>query len=423
MNTIITKTKEFFSDKVLRRKVIFVLLMFVLFKLLSNIPIPGINTLRLQGFLENNQFLGVLNIFSGGGLSQLSLVMLGVGPYITASIIMQLLTVVFPGMKRLYQEEGEAGKKKFAQYSRWLTVPLAFLQGFALLTLLERQGAIDVLTPTLKALNIIIAVGGTMFLLWIADRLTEHGIGNGTSLIIFAGIVAAIPQQVGQFMFTYDPTQLPTYILFAVIGVLVIAGVVFITEAERPIPITYARQGAGGQMVGGNVNTYVPIRINQAGVMPIIFALSILLIPQLVGNFLVGKAGMLGTVGTKLAAFSQQSWLYVGLYFAFVFFFTYFYTAVTFDPKQMAQNLSKSGGFVPGVRPGDATETYIGNIVGRITLIGATFLAIIAILPLIVQKLTGMTTIAIGGTALLIVVSVVVDILKKSDAQLSMKSY
>ncbi len=423
MNTIITKTKEFFKDKTLRKKVIFVLCMFVLFKLLSNIPVPGINTLRLQGFLENNQFLGVLNIFSGGGLSQLSLVMLGVGPYITASIIMQLLTVVFPGMKRLYQEEGEAGKKKFAQYSRWLTVPLAFLQGFAILTLLERQGAIDVLTPMLKALNIIIAVGGTMFLLWIADRLTEHGIGNGTSLIIFAGIVAAIPQHVSQFMFTYDPTQLPIYILFGAIGVLVIAGVVFITEAERPIPITYARQGAGGQMVGGNVNTYVPIRINQAGVMPIIFALSILLIPQLIGNFLVGKAGMLGTVGAKLAAFSQQSWLYVVLYFAFVFFFTYFYTAVTFDPKQMAQNLSKSGGFVPGVRPGDATETYIGNIVGRITLIGALFLAIIAILPLIVQKLTGVTTIAIGGTALLIVVSVVVDILKKSDAQLSMKSY
>jgi preprotein translocase subunit SecY len=336
MNTIITKTKEFFKDKTLRKKVIFVLCMFVLFKLLSNIPVPGINTLRLQGFLENNQFLGVLNIFSGGGLSQLSLVMLGVGPYITASIIMQLLTVVFPGMKRLYQEEGEAGKKKFAQYSRWLTVPLAFLQGFAILTLLERQGAIDVLTPMLKALNIIIAVGGTMFLLWIADRLTEHGIGNGTSLIIFAGIVAAIPQHVSQFMFTYDPTQLPIYILFGAIGVLVIAGVVFITEAERPIPITYARQGAGGQMVGGNVNTYVPIRINQAGVMPIIFALSILLIPQLIGNFLVGKAGMLGTVGAKLAAFSQQSWLYVVLYFAFVFFFTYFYTAVTFDPKQMS---------------------------------------------------------------------------------------
>lgn len=419
MNTIIKKTKEFFGDKTLRNKVLFVLAMFVVFKLFANIPIPGVDTQRLAGFLANNQFFGVLNVFSGGGLNNLSLVMLGVGPYITASIIMQLLTVIFPKIKQMYQEEGEIGRKKFAKISRWLTIPLAFLQGFALLTLLERQGAISVLSLSMKMMNITIAVAGTMFLLWLADRISEHGIGNGTSLIIFAGIVAAIPQHVGQFLFTYDASNLPMYIVFMVIGLLIIAGVVFVTEAERPIPVTYARQG----MTGGNVNTYVPIRINQAGVMPIIFALSILMIPQLIGSFLMNKAGIIGTIGTHLSKFTQQSLTYVVFYFVFVFFFTYFYTAVTFDPKQMAQNLSKSGAFVPGIRPGDATEKYIGNIVGRITLIGALFLSIIAILPLVIQRLTGITTIAIGGTALLIVVSVVVDILKKSDAQLSMKAY
>ncbi len=423
MNTIIKKTKEFFGDKTLRNKVLFVLAMFVVFKLFANIPIPGVDTQRLAGFLENNQFFGILNVFSGGGLNNLSLVMLGVGPYITASIIMQLLTVIFPKIKQMYQEDGEIGRKKFAKISRWITIPLAFLQGFALLTLLERQGAISTLSLSLKMINITIAVAGTMFLLWIADRISEHGIGNGTSLIIFAGIVAAIPQSVGQFLFTYDPSSLPTYVVFAVVGLLIIAGVVFVTEAERPIPVTYARQGAGGSSVGGNVSTYVPIRINQAGVMPIIFALSILMIPQLIGSFLVSKAGIIGTIGTHLSRFTQQSLTYVIFYFVFVFFFTYFYTAVTFDPKQMAQNLSKSGAFVPGIRPGDATEKYIGNIVGRITLIGALFLSIIAVLPLIIQKITGITTIAIGGTALLIVVSVVVDILKKSDAQLSMKAY
>lgn len=423
MNTIIKKTKEFFGDKTLRNKVLFVIAMFVIFKLFANIPIPGVDTQRLAGFLENNQFFGVLNVFSGGGLNNLSLVMLGVGPYITASIIMQLLTVIFPKIKQMYQEDGEIGRKKFAKISRWITIPLAFLQGFALLTLLERQSAISTLSLSLKLMNITIAVAGTMFLLWLADRISEHGIGNGTSLIIFAGIVAAIPQHVGQFLFTYDAGSLPMYLLFAFIGLLIIAGVVFVTEAERPIPVTYARQGAGGTSVGGNVSTYVPIRINQAGVMPIIFALSILMIPQLIGSFLVNKAGMLGTIGTHLSRFNQQSLTYVIFYFVFVFFFTYFYTAVTFDPKQMAQNLSKSGAFVPGIRPGDATEKYIGNIVGRITLIGALFLSIIAILPLVVQRLTGITTIAIGGTALLIVVSVVVDILKKSDAQLSMKAY
>jgi preprotein translocase subunit SecY len=423
MNKILLKTKEFFKDKTLRNKVIFIVIMFLVFRLLSNIPIPGIDLLRLRAFLANNEFLGVLNIFSGGGLSQMSISMLGVGPYITASIIMQLLTVVSPRVKEMYQEEGEAGKKKFAQYSRWLTLPLAFMQGFAIITLLEKQNAITTMALNTKLLNVLIVVGGTFLIMWIADRLSEHGIGNGTSLLIFAGIVAAIPTNVGQFFFTYNPTELPMYILFLIVGILVVAGVVFITESERPIPVTYARQGAGSGLVGGNVSTYIPIRINQAGVMPIIFALSIMLIPQLFGNLLTGKTGFLGSLGKSLASFDQRSWLYVVLYFVFVFLFTYFYTAVTFDPKKMSQDLSKSGGFVPGIRPGEATEKYIGDIVGRITLIGALFLSIIAILPLLVQRFSGIQSMAIGGTALLIVVSVVIDILKKSDAQLSMKAY
>jgi preprotein translocase subunit SecY len=232
-----------------------------------------------------------------------------------------------------------------------------------------------------------------------------------------------MPTEIGQMLFTFDVSQIPAYIAFAVVGVLVIFGVILITEAERPIPVTYARRATAGGTTGG-VSTYLPIRINQAGVMPIIFALSILLFPQLIGNVLSASTnGTLKAISSALLTFNQSSWLYLVLYFLFVFIFTYFYTAITFDPKQMADNLQKNGAFVPGVRPGGQTETYVGDIVGRITLVGGLFLAIVAILPLLMQKFTGIGQIAIGGTALLIVVSVVIDLVKRIDSQLSMREY
>lgn len=411
------------TDPSLRRKILFVLGAFVVFRLLSAIPIPGIDTIALNRFLNNNQFFGILNIFSGGGLSNLSIIMLGVGPYITSSIIMQLLTIMVPALKRMYHEEGEAGRKKFTQYSRILTIPLAVIQGFSLLAILEGQKILVNLTAFDRVANIIIVVAGAMFIMWIGELMSEFGIGNGVSLIIFAGIVSRIPSEVSQLLFTFDVSQVPLYLVFLVLGVLVIAGVVVVTEAERPIPVTYAKRVRGMKMYGGG-STYLPLRVNQAGVIPIIFALSILLFPQMIGNFLSGATNpILSKISHALVSFSQTSILYMVLYFVLVFLFTYFYTAVTFDPEALSSNLQKNGAFIPGIRPGPSTSQYISKVLNRITLLGAVFLGLIAILPLIVRSLSGITAIALGGTALLIVVSVVLDLIKKIDAQVSMREY
>ncbi|MEX2052138.1 MAG: preprotein translocase subunit SecY [Candidatus Paceibacterota bacterium] len=411
------------TDRSLRRKVLFVLFSLVVFRLLSAIPIPGIDTLALDRFLSNNQFFGILNIFSGGGLSNLSIIMLGVGPYITSSIIMQLLTIMVPALKRIYHEEGEAGRKQFTQYSRLLTVPLAAIQGFSLLAILENQGIITDLTSFDRITNLIIVIAGSILLMWLGELVSEFGIGNGVSLIIFAGIVSVLPSTVGQFIFTFDPAQVPIYLLFLVVGILIIASVVLVTEAERPVPVTYAKRVRGMKMYGGG-STYLPLRVNQAGVIPIIFALSILLFPQVIGGFLSRFDGaIISRISEALLAFTQTSWIYAIFYFILVFAFTYFYTAVTFDPQALSTNLQKNGAFIPGIRPGESTATYISKVLGRITLLGGAFLGFVAVLPLIMQHATGITALAIGGTSVLIVVSVVLDLLKKVDAQVSMREY
>ncbi len=423
MDSFFTKLKTIFKDKSLRKKILFVIFALFLFRLLAAIPMPGIDAAQLTRFLSNNQFFGILNIFSGGGLSNLSIIMLGVGPYITASIIMQLLTIMIPRLKALYQEEGELGRKKFTQYSRLLTIPLAFIQGFALIGVLQRQGVIVDLDFIQKLTALFVVVAGSMLLMWIGELISEYGIGNGVSLIIFAGIVASIPGEMSQLLFSYTSADLPLYILFAAIGLLIIAGVVVATEAERPIPVTYAKRVRGMKVYGGT-STYLPLRINQAGVIPIIFALSILLFPQLIGNLLSGASNpTLIKISQSLIGFSQTSWLYAVLYFILVFLFTYFYTAVTFDPQSLATNLQKNGAFIPGIRPGQSTAEHVSKILTRITMMGALFLGFIAVLPLIMRGITGITAIALGGTALLIVVSVVMDLIKKVDAQISMREY
>ena len=423
MENFSTKIKKVWTDGSLRKRILFVLGAFAIFRLLSSIPIPGIDTVALSKFLSNNQFFGILNIFSGGGLSNLSIIMLGVGPYITGSIIMQLLTIMVPSLKKMYHEEGEAGRKKFTQYSRMLTVPLAAIQGFSLLAILESQKILVNLSVFERITNIIIVIAGAMLIMWIGELMSEFGIGNGVSLIIFAGIVSRIPTEIGQLLFTFDVSQIPLYLIFIVLGVLVIAGVVIVTEAERPIPVTYAKQVRGMKIYGGG-STYIPLRVNQAGVIPIIFALSILLFPQMIGNFLANASNpILAKISHAFVSFSQTSLLYMVLYFVLVFLFTYFYTAVTFDPEALSINLQKNGAFIPGIRPGASTSQYISKVLNRITLLGAVFLGIIAILPLIVRMITGITAIALGGTALLIVVSVVLDLIKKVDAQISMREY
>lgn len=423
IGTFFRKLTLVFKDESLRKRIFFVLGALVIFRILATIPIPGVDIVRLEQFFSNNQFLGLLNIFSGGGLSNLSIVMLGVGPFITASIIMQLMTVLSPKIKAMYQEEGEAGRIKFTQYSRYITVPLAFLQAFAFLSLLQQNGIVPPLEFGAMMTNVLVIASGSILLMWIGELITEFGIGNGVSLIIFGGIVASLPSALSQLAFTFDVSQIPLYIGFVVAALAVTAAVVFITEAERPIPITYARQTRGSKQYGG-VSTYLPLRVNQAGVIPIIFALSILLFPQVLATFFANSSTpYVASIANAIVDGLANNLIYGGLYFLLVFFFTYFYTAVTFDPNRIADNLQKSGAFVPGVRPGRNTSEHVANILTRITLVGAIFLGVIAVLPIGMQAVTGITTLAIGGTALLIAVSVVLDIVKKIEAQISIREY
>lgn len=407
----------------LRAKVLFILGILVVFRIAASIPVPGVDAERLREFLSGNQFFGLLNVFSGGVLDNLSIVMLGVGPYITASIIMQLSTMIFPRLKEMYHEEGEAGRAKFNQYSRYLTVPLAVLQSYGLLVLLMRQQVVPELGLYGFAFNIIIATAGTMFLMWLGELITEKGIGNGISLLIFAGIVSGLPLSIQQELFTFTPEKLPTILAFIVMGLVVIAGVVIISEGQRNIPVSYAKRIRGMKMYGG-VSTHLPLRVNQAGVIPIIFAISIILFPGLIGSFLAGvPSDFVQQISRFLIQIFNNQWFYGTIYFLLVFAFTYFYTAVTFDPQAIADNIQKQGGFILGIRPGRPTAEFLYRILNRITLTGAIFLGTIAVLPLVVQGFLGVQTLTIGGTSLLIVVSVVLETMKQINAQLVMREY
>ena len=423
MKNISEKIVIALKDPILRKRVGFTVLALIVFRLLATIPIPGVNAENLAQLLGSSQFFGFLNIFSGGGLSNLSIVMLGVGPFITATIVIQLLTMMFPRWKTLMHEEGDAGRMKLSNYSRLLSVPLAIVSSIGFLSLLQSQNVLPQLGAFSFILNVVAIVGGSVLLMWIGELISEFGIGNGVSLIIFAGIVSALPSNTQQFIASYDASNIPLYIAAIVIGLVVIAGVVFITEAERSVPVTYAKQVRGNKVYGG-ASTYLPLRLNQAGVIPIIFALSILLFPQIISNFLSHVSNAtISSWATTFTTFFNNPWVYGGFYFILVVAFTYFYTAVTFDPKLISENLQRSGAFIPGVRPGDHTRDHLAAIVTRITLVGALFLGLIAVLPLAMQAFTDNSSLAIGGTALLIVVSVVLDLLKKVDAQVSMREY
>ena len=416
--------KAIFSDRGLRNRIFFVIFILAITRFLAVIPIPEINASALKGLLENNSFFGLLNILSGGGIASFSIVMLGVGPYITASIIMQLSTVLSPRLKEMYQEEGDAGRRRFVQYGRIISLPLAVMQGFALLTLLIRKDVLPAMSHIEMVENLIIITAGTMLMMWLGEQINERGIGNGVSLIIFAGIVATLPQKLGQYFVTFDVSQIPTLVGIIVLVLAVISGIVFVTEAERPVPVTYARQTRLGQANGLGASTYLPLRLNQAGVIPIIFAISILIFPQLIAQlFATSSNGSLQSLARTLNELVANQWVYGITYFVLVVSFTYFYTAVTFDPEKTAENLQKNGAFIPGFRPGVATAEHIGYILARITFFGAIFLGAVAVLPVIVQAITGLTAIQVGGTSLLIAVSVILDVIKKIDAQLSMREY
>ena len=414
---------QIFKVPELRTKILIVAGLLVAYRVLAAVPIPGVDAAKLANYFNTNQLFGFLNFFSGGGLSNLSLVMLGVGPYITSTIIMQLLTIIFPKFKEMYYEDGARGQAKFNQYSRMLTVPLALVQAYGFLTLLISQGVINRPDPFQLIRNVIVIACGSMIALWLGELISEQKVGNGISLIILAGIISRFPSSIGTALATYTPSLLPMYIGFIVVAVLLIFGIVYLNEGERKVPVAYARRVRGNKMYGGS-SSYLPLKVNSAGMIPLIFAISVLLFPQFLAtivNIFSTKWGLIlnnfatGFVGNQLA--------YGIVYFFLVFIFTYFYTAITFNPEEVAKNLQQSGGFVPGIRPGENTEKFFGGIMNRITLFGAIFLGLIAILPIIVQRLTGIAVLSISGTAILIVVAVALETMRQVDSQLTVREY
>ena len=418
------KIIQIFKTPDLRNKILFVLGIFVVFRLMANIPMPGISAEKMREFFEANQIFGLLNLFTGGALDKLSIIMLGLGPYITATIIIQLLTMIFPALEKIYKEEGEEGREKFNQYGRILTIPLGFLQGYAMLALFQRQGIIETLPLGLIITSILTITAGTVFLMWLGELISEKGIGNGVSFLIFAGIVSDIPNNIRQMLLTWDPAKIPSYLFFFGMALIIIAGVVLINEGRRNIPVSYAKRVRGNKMYGG-ASTYLPLNINPAGVIPIIFAMSIMLFPGMIANFLGGVGGIVGAIAQSVGRAFQNMWFYSILYFILVVLFTYFYTAVTFDPKAISSNLQKMGGFIPGIRPGESTAHFMYYILNRVLLIGALFLGTIAVAPSIVGGVTGVMVFGflIGGTSLLIVVSVVLETMRQIRAQLQMREY
>jgi preprotein translocase subunit SecY len=428
---MLKKLLQIWRAKDLRKKIFFTLAILVLYRLVANIPLPGVDTAQLATFIGDNQFFGLLDIFSGGGLSSLSIVMLGVGPYITASIVIQLLTQIIPKLHELQKEGGEQGQRRINQYTRILSIPLAAVQAYSTILLFTRGSAqtgapLDIfgeLSPLLMAEIVVVAIAGSVFLMWLGELITEYGLGNGISLLIFAGITARVPDQIRQTQATFESTELGALFGVLAIGLVVIAAVVFITQAQRNIPIRYARQIRGTRAQGG-ASSHLPLRVNQAGVIPIIFALSILLFPGLVANFTANiNNPTVQEVSQAVVNFFNNQTYYAIAYFVLVIVFTYFYTSITFEPKSIAENIQKQGGFVPGIRPGYSTARYLGKVMNRIVPVGALFLGIIAVLPFILQGTFNVTTVSVGGTSLLIAVSVVLETLQKMEAQLVDQEY
>lgn len=423
MSSFFSVFKNSVKDREIRRKLAITALLFLVFRLFAHIPVAGVNVAQLKSLFQSNQFLGLLDIFSGGTISNFSLLALGLGPYIYASIVLQLLTVVYPKLEEL-SKEGEYGRQKINQYTRYLTVPLAIVQGIGMYALLRSQNLIASLNYFDMAIFIITLTAGTMFIMWIGELLSEQGIGNGISLLIFAGIVNRIPVIAGQTLSTIGQADFINIALFVAIGIAMVAAVVLINEAVRRVPIFYARRVRGSQSVAAQ-STHLPLKLNQAGVIPIIFAVSFVLLPSMVGNyFLAANNSTLNNIGRFMATyFSPQHTVYNVIYFLMIVGFTYLYTAIIFNPQKISEDLQKQGGFVPGVRPGKPTASFLNYIVTRITLAGALFLGVIAVLPNILGLFTNTTGLIIGGTSILIVVSVVIETVKILQVQYTTKNY
>ncbi|MHB0869673.1 MAG: preprotein translocase subunit SecY [Chloroflexota bacterium] len=411
----------------LRRKLLFTFGLLVIFRFVSHVPVPGVNHEALQQLFQTNQLIGMLDLFSGGAMKNFSVAAMGVYPYITASIIMQLLIPMVPRFQEL-SKEGEAGRNKLNQYTHWLAVPMAFLQALGTGSLLasSQLGVIsefNLVSNFLPTLAILLSmVAGTMLLVWIGELITENGIGNGISIIIFGGIVAGLPGMVGQSIFA--GTNYLGLMVFLVLGLLTVAAIVIVQEGQRRIPVQFAKRIRGTRMYGGST-THVPMRVNSAGMIPLIFAMSIMLFPGTVASYFVysGNAVIAGIAGFVSGVFNPVHLVYWVLYFLMVVGFTFFYTMVIFQQQNIAESLQKNGGFIPGIRPGRPTGEYLNKVLIRITWFGAIFLGLIAILPFFVQNLTSVQALTLSSTALLIVVGVVLDTMKQLESQLLMRHY
>lgn len=423
MNQLLSPIINSWKTPELRRKIVLTAFLFIVFRIFAHIPIPGVDGQRLRALFSQNQFLGLLDIFSGGTLVNFSVMALGLNPYINASIILQLLTIVFPKLEEL-SKEGEYGREKINQYTRFLTVPLAAMQSIGMFALLKNQRIVAAVDPITLLSMIVTMTAGTILVMWLGELITEYGIGNGISLLIFAGIVGRLPVAFGQTATTLTPESATNLVFFLILAVVVIAATVFINEAVRRVSVHYARRIRGNKLFGGQTS-YLPLRVNQAGVIPIIFAVSLVLLPSLVGGFL-GQAQnpFIGNFGRLLTVlFNPNNISYNLIYFFLVIGFTFFYTAITFNPTKIAGEIQKYGGFIPGIRPGAPTAGYLNYILTRITLAGALFLGFIAVFPSIARGATGVSTLLVGGTSVLIVVSVVLETVKTLEAQLVMRNY
>lgn len=404
----------------LRRKLFITALILVIFRFTAHVPAGGVDYAALQKLFSTSPLLSLLDIFSGGTLANFSIMALGLNPYINASIILQLGTFIFPKLEEL-SKEGEHGRREINKYTRFLTVPFAALQSVGMYTLLRSQGIIEVLTPETVLALVATMTAGTIFAMWLGELISEYGLGNGISLLIFAGIVGRLPIVVSQTFVTIQAANLLPLAIALVFGIGVIIAVVFINEAVRRIPIQYARRLRGGLLA--TPPAFLPMRVNQGGVIPIIFAISLVLMPSLISQFL-GRVPPLTQLSNTLNIwFSPNSFMYNFTYFMLVIGFSFFYAGVIFNPKRVAEDLNKSGGFVPGVRPGSNTVSYLRFVLYRITLGGALFLGIIAVFPFLVQSATGISTLALGGTGILIVVSVVLELTKQLESQVAMHRY
>jgi preprotein translocase subunit SecY len=411
----------------LRRRILFTIGILIVFRLLAHIPVPGVDTALLEQQFGSNPLFGMLDLFSGGALSNFSVAAMGVYPYITASIIIQLLVPIIPRLEEL-AKEGEAGRQRLNLYTHILTVPLAALQAYGQGVVFSQGNPPIIrnfgLTPEgwLPTLSIVLTLtAGTMFAMWLGELITEGGIGNGISIIIFGGIVARLPNQLRPLIVNANVVGL---VALAVVSVITVAGIVLIQEGQRRIPVQYAKRIRGTRMYGGQ-STHIPLRVNSAGMIPLIFASSLLLFPAVIAQYFVAAENSIIS-GIALAiynTFNSQSWIYWALYFLMVIGFTYFYTAVTFQQQNLPENLQKFGGFVPGIRPGRPTEEYLNRVLNRITIVGAVGLGIVAILPFFLRPITGTQSLVFSSTGILIVVGVVLDTMRQLEAQLLMRHY